>query len=155
MRTDAINANNMNVGIGGKQAYSHDSVIEQHDGFLGRHHYPDHDCKQLCVGEISKFIFDESDVGPFWLTSEEREGLYSKEGPKDDSGKVMDESFSLKKILAACTDFVEEKTLLQTIGANIGRDRGISVTIDRTPKCHPEVAGEGIEYCWAMSKIYL
>ena len=29
------------------------------------------------------------------------------------------------------------------------------IIVDRTPKCHPEVAGEGIEYSWARSKLYL
>ena len=28
----------------------------------------------------------------------------------------------------------------------------MGVTVDRTPKCHPEMAGEGIEYAWAGSK---
>eukprot|EP00978_Attheya_sp_CCMP212_P012663 scaffold31668_cov55-Attheya_sp.AAC.4 len=50
---------------------------------------------------------------------------------------------------------MEEKTLLQHMGIKIGCDRNISIIIDRTPKCHPEVAGEGIEYTWAMSKIYM
>ena len=31
----------------------------------------------------------------------------------------------------------------------------MNITVDRTPKCHPEVAGEGIEYSWAHAKIYL
>ena len=25
--------------------------------------------------------------------------------------------------------------------------------LDRSPKCHPEAAGEGIEYGWALSKL--
>eukprot|EP00978_Attheya_sp_CCMP212_P029737 scaffold106729_cov29-Attheya_sp.AAC.1 len=65
------------------------------------------------------------------------------------------ESFSYKLLVSGCTDFVEEKTLLQHMGEEIGNDRRIKITIDRTPKCHPEVAGEGIEYSWAMSKMYI
>ena len=30
----------------------------------------------------------------------------------------------------------------------------IGATIDRKPKCHPEITGEGIEYCWALSKLH-
>ena len=30
--------------------------------------------------------------------------------------------------------------------------RHLGVMIDRIPKCHPEVAGEGIEYGWGTSK---
>eukprot|EP00978_Attheya_sp_CCMP212_P017975 scaffold48631_cov57-Attheya_sp.AAC.3 len=65
------------------------------------------------------------------------------------------ESFSFKVLLSGCTDFIEEKTLLQHMREEIGNDRRIKITIDRTPKCHPEVAGEGIEYSWAMSKFYI
>ena len=45
------------------------------------------------------------------------------------------------------SDFVNELTLLQFHAKRIG------VTVDRTPKCHPEIAGEGIEYAWALSKL--
>eukprot|EP00957_Ditylum_brightwellii_P161394 12288930-Ditylum_brightwellii.AAC.1 len=37
----------------------------------------------------------------------------------------------------------------------IGTSLGMNVTADRSPKGHPEVAGEGIEYTWANSNIYL
>ena len=36
--------------------------------------------------------------------------------------------------------------MLQHVGDKLG------VTIDRTPKCHPEMAGEGIEYIWGIIK---
>ena len=29
----------------------------------------------------------------------------------------------------------------------------MGVSLDRTPKCHPEMAGEGIEYVWALAKL--
>ena len=38
--------------------------------------------------------------------------------------------------------------MLQHDGEKLG------VIIDRTPKCHPEMAGEGIECVWAMSKLH-
>jgi hypothetical protein len=43
-------------------------------------------------------------------------------------------------------DFIEEETLLQYHGRQLG------VTIDRTLKCHPEMAGEGIEYNRGLCK---
>ena len=52
-------------------------------------------------------------------------------------------------------DFQNELTLLQHAGNEIGSKNGINVTVDRSPKCHPEVAGEGIEYTWAQSKMYI
>jgi hypothetical protein len=52
----------------------------------------------------------------------------------------------LKQILANCSNFEEEETMLQLMG----RSRG--VIVDQTPKCHPELAGEGIEYSWGCAK---
>ena len=43
-------------------------------------------------------------------------------------------------------DFEEEESLLQATG------RELNVLIDRTPKCHCELAGEGIEYSWGCAK---
>ncbi len=43
--------------------------------------------------------------------------------------------------MADCVDFEEEEeTLLQSMGKEMG------VLVDRTPKCHCEPGGEGIEY---------
>ena len=85
----------------------------------------------------------------------EREELCTIDGPKDDEGNLLDEKFSFKKLLSACTDFVEEKTMLQNMATRVGRKHNIQIIVDRTPKCHPELAGEGIEYAWAIAKIYL
>jgi len=45
-----------------------------------------------------------------------------------------------------CADFLNEEGMLQYIATKIG------VTVLLTPKCHAELAGEGIEYMWACSK---
>jgi hypothetical protein len=36
--------------------------------------------------------------------------------------------------------------MLQSIGQILG------VVVDRTPKCHCKIAGEGIEYSWGLAK---
>jgi hypothetical protein len=41
---------------------------------------------------------------------------------------------------------MEEETMLQSIAHKLG------VHVDRTPKCHCKLAGEGSEYAWACSK---
>mmetsp|Transcript_37752 Transcript_37752/g.45608 ORF Transcript_37752/g.45608 Transcript_37752/m.45608 type:complete len:90 (-) Transcript_37752:40-309(-) len=45
-------------------------------------------------------------------------------------------------------DFAKEETLLQYHGPLLG------VIVDRTPKCHPEISGKGIEYDWAAAKFF-
>jgi hypothetical protein len=53
---------------------------------------------------------------------------------------------SLKSLMASCTDFEEEETLLQHMGKTMG------VVVNWSPKCHTEIAGEGIEYSWGCAK---
>ncbi len=53
---------------------------------------------------------------------------------------------SLKEMISCCHNFEEEETMLQLIARTLG------VRVDRTPKCHCELAGEGIEYAWGCSK---
>ena len=57
-------------------------------------------------------------------------------------------NFSIDKLMKQQIDFVNELTLLQYHGNLLG------VTVDRSPKCHPEIAGEGIEYLWGLSKMW-
>jgi hypothetical protein len=56
------------------------------------------------------------------------------------------EASSLLKLLQKQPNFMCELTLLQFFGKQMG------TTVNRTPKCHPELAGEGIEYLWAFAK---
>jgi hypothetical protein len=70
---------------------------------------------------------------------------YTWDGRKDNYDNWIPES-SLKHLMSQHYDFANELTLLQFIGLELG------ITVDRTPKCHPEMAGEGIEYSWACAK---
>lgn len=72
---------------------------------------------------------------------------YSIKGSKDPLGNIIKET-SLEYLMDQVEDFANEKTMLQMIGEELG------CIIDRTPKCTPEIAGEGIEYDWAMAKMY-
>ena len=49
-------------------------------------------------------------------------------------------------------DFVNEVTLLQYFTEQRSVPAGCQLTLIRSPKCHPELAGEGIEYDWAAAK---
>jgi hypothetical protein len=70
---------------------------------------------------------------------------YSLTGKKDDLGTV-DNSTSLRHIMGMCHDFLNEEGMLQHIANTLG------VTVLLTPKCHAELAGEGVEYVWACAK---
>jgi hypothetical protein len=73
---------------------------------------------------------------------------YTMDIAKDDDGEALEgaENWSLKYLMATCLDFAEEMTALQ----HVGNELGVSVLI--TPKFHAELAGEGIEYSWGVSK---
>ena len=63
---------------------------------------------------------------------------YTVSGRKNELG-VVEPDTSLKYLLGSCRDFEEEESLLQAQGRSLG------ITVDRTPKCHCELAGEGIK----------
>ena len=79
------------------------------------------------------------------LDSAKKKEDYTLDGKKDAFGKVIPET-SLKHLMILLTDFIEEETLLQYHGRLLG------VKVVRTPKCHPEIAGEGIKYDWVCGK---
>ena len=56
--------------------------------------------------------------------------------------------FSISKIMKLQSDFMNEITLLQNHRIKMG------VIIDRSSKYHQEIAGEGIEYDWGLSKLH-
>jgi hypothetical protein len=80
-----------------------------------------------------------------FIDPEKKKDDYTVDGKKDAFGNVIRET-SLKHLMSLLTDFIEEETLLQYHGRLLG------VKVERTPKCHPEIAGEGIEYDWGCGK---
>ena len=68
-------------------------------------------------------------------------------GKKDDHGNTIKET-SLNHLIRKCEDFVHEKTLHQYYGEELGS------IMDRSLKCTPEIAGDGIEFDWAMAKLW-
>jgi hypothetical protein len=88
-----------------------------------------------------QILYERGWIDPTDLSS------YTLEGKKDDMGILRKET-SLKLLIEMQPDFVSELTLLQFHGVKLG------AIIDRSPKCHPEIAGEGIEYVWALAKLW-
>ena len=65
LRENGLNAKDMNREYGGAQRCMRDSTIT--NGCLGQHN------PKLAVGDIQRMVFTEDDVGPFWMTPEQRE----------------------------------------------------------------------------------
>ena len=84
------------------------------------------------------------------ISVEQRWNKYPEKGLKDNLGQVIPGT-ALKEIIANLKDFAEEKTLLQT-KAESRSTADCQIMLIRSPKCHPELAGEGIEYDWAGVK---
>ena len=70
---------------------------------------------------------------------------YKLTGKNDDFG-IVDNSTSLRHMMTMCSDFLHEQGMMEFIGRKVG------VEVILTPKCHAELAGEGVEYMWACSK---
>jgi hypothetical protein len=71
---------------------------------------------------------------------------FSGKGKLDDCGNIIQDT-SLDYLLSKCTDFLEEKSLLQLNLTNLGAQ------CFHSPKFHCELAGEGIEYSWGFAKL--
>jgi hypothetical protein len=75
---------------------------------------------------------------------------YTMNPATDRDGEILErsaEEWSLRVLMASlCIDFAEEMTALQ----HVGNELGVSVII--LPKFHAELAGEGIEYSWGVTK---
>jgi hypothetical protein len=71
---------------------------------------------------------------------------YSLTGKRDEFGIVVDNGTSLRSLMGLCHDFLNEEGMLQHIAKSIG------VEVLLTPKCHAELAGEGVEYVWGGAK---
>jgi hypothetical protein len=72
---------------------------------------------------------------------------YTMNGRQDVFGVLILDT-SLIYLMGNCEDFDEEESFLQANGHELG------VLVDRMPKCHCELAGEGIEYTRGCSKNY-
>ena len=70
---------------------------------------------------------------------------YKLTGKNDDFG-IVDNSTSLRHMMTMCSDFLHEQGMMEFIGRKVG------VEVILTPKCHAELAGEGVEYLWTCSK---
>ena len=66
------------------------------------------------------------------------------EGKKE----IRDPSTSARQILRDCNDIKKEKPQLKYIVEDV-----LGCHMKLTPKCHPEIAGRGVEYAWGYSKL--
>ncbi|CAB1112955.1 unnamed protein product [Ectocarpus sp. CCAP 1310/34] len=62
------------------------------------------------------------------------------------TGAGVSDDMHVEKVLQALPDFKNERTALQHLVESRGH------ILLSSPKCHPEVAGVGIEYSWGFSK---
>ena len=58
------------------------------------------------------------------------------------------DEFNMVLVLNNQPDYKAERTALETLGDSLG------VVVQASTKCHPEIAGEGIEYGFALMKMH-
>ncbi|CAN0262157.1 unnamed protein product [Ectocarpus sp. 12 AP-2014] len=81
----------------------------------------------------------ERRVADLWERRLWEDGMTGKADPS--SGK------NIFTVLGECPDFKQEKSALQHLL------EGRSHVLTMLPKCHPELAGVGIEYAWGKAKL--
>jgi len=77
-----------------------------------------------------------------------------KKNKKDESGKVRPEfqQYVLRTLMKSCLDFSEEQSAMEVLLSELSRRGELDVQLLTSPKYHCELAGEGVEYCWGLSK---
>jgi hypothetical protein len=108
-RPDGLNASRMNKSFGGKCPAMHPTVIEREAGFLGPY-----TCT-LEPGQTQRLMFTETDVGPFWMTPNDR---ILNRLDKDLDGDPL-----LAGILAGAVTGPHERDQCQPDGADGGSPR--------------------------------
>ena len=88
----------------------------------------------------------------FVETSKDVCTYYKLCGGYDNDGKKILEII-LRELMRNCHKFIKGETLLQTNPCKMGERRD-NILFNRTPKCHPEISGEGIEYSLGSAKYY-
>jgi hypothetical protein len=77
--------------------------------------------------------------------------LVSMQGSKatvEGTKEIRNPSTSAREILRSCQDIRSEKPHLKYIVEDL-----LGCVMKLTPKCHPEIAGRGVEYAWGYSKL--
>ena len=94
---------------------------------------------QLCYerGLINGFEYSGMDL---WRMNV----IHSKTSDGPDSDITVK---GLADLLDDCSDFKNEKTMLEYIGEKC------NIVMVMSPKCHPEIAGEAIEMIWGIAKV--
>jgi hypothetical protein len=80
-----------------------------------------------------------------WIAPSQDRKSYTVHGKKDSMGAVGKDK-SLRNLMSNLKDFEAQETMLQLKAKEMG------LFMDRTPKCHCELAREGIEYAWGCAK---
>jgi hypothetical protein len=80
-----------------------------------------------------------------WINPNQDRKVYTVHGKKYSMGAVRKDT-SLRYLMSNLKDFEAQETMLQLKAMEMG------LSMDRTPKCHCELAGEGIEYAWGCAK---
>ena len=181
-RDGALNAKAMSVKYGGAQPKMRATTIERAEGFLGPDSVLKvGDVQSMIFEESDGPPHFEPDAPPH--DTETKEGYVGRpKGLKQvlwerglhvdgmigtiekDDKKGRDQSLSMThvssehdcarlthgvvQVLANCWDFATELTAFQELMISHGH------LAEMSPKCHPELAGVGVEYSWGKSKMY-
>ena len=109
---------------------------------------------QGCIGKQKgalQIAFEQGFFDENLLVNGEKVSMMGRVLVKRDKSRGMKEeredSTSVLKMLRGCNDFKTKKTQLQSI---VEDELGCIMRL--TPKCHPEIAGVGVECAWGCSK---
>ena len=80
-----------------------------------------------------------------------------KTKPKDEFGKVKAEYQKdvLRTLMRKCLDFAREQSAMEVLLSRLSEKAGdTEIQLLTYPKYHCELAGEGVEFVWGLTKQY-
>ena len=82
--------------------------------------------------------------------------LEGKKSWKDENGNIRDEHkpYLLRNLMASCSDFKNELSAMELLCQELSAKGECKIELIVSPKYHPEIAGEGVEYVWGFIKKY-
>ena len=92
-----------------------------------------------------------------WINELEVE-KYSADGKsyqKDENGRVKEkfERYVLRTLMSKCLDFTGEQSVMEYLLSRLSeKTEGLEFRLLTSLKYHCELAGEGVEYCWSLTK---
>jgi len=116
-RPDGLNENTINKFYGGNKAKMRDTKIEN-ETYLGKFSHP----RKLKVGDVQSMIFEDDDIGPFYLSAQEKAEKIDRESKDQETMKQHTRSELI--------ELITQKTTYRHIRGELSKLQKLATSMD-------------------------